>query len=363
MKNWMRHRSFEEALGQLFMVGIPGPQFSGEAVFLLKKIRAGGIILFKRNYQDPYQLADLCGRLQSSALELHSLPLFISIDQEGGRVLRLDTPFTRIPSPAVMGGGEDPERTVGHYAQVTARELKLVGINMNLAPVLDVNLRGPEGLMASRCLGTDPKTVARLGSLYIQELQKGGVMAAAKHFPGIGDIALDPHHDLPVQDKDRTDLEAVELVPFKEAVSLPVSAVMLTHTLYPALDPKWPASLSQTIISGLLRDNLGYPGLVITDDLEMGAIGRHFEIEEAVLTAFQGGADILLICHDPEKIERAYSCLLKALKRGTIPAAFLQNSLQRILALKNKFLQLFYPHSSEAIREYFWRSSNGGSTF
>ena len=210
--------------------------------------------------------------------------------------------------------------------------------------------------MASRCLGTDPETVSRLGSLYIRELQKGGVMAAAKHFPGIGDIALDPHHDLPVQDKDLAGLEAAELVPFREAVSLPVSAVMMTHTLYPALDSRWPASLSQPIISGLLRENLGYQGLVITDDLEMGAIGKHFEIEEAVLTAFQGGADILLICHDPEKIERAYSCLLKALKRGTIPARLLQNSLQRILALKNRFLQIFLPPSEEIIREHFLQS-------
>ncbi len=353
MKNWMRNRSFEEALGQLFMVGIPGPHFSSEAAYLLKKIRAGGFILFKRNYQDPYQLADLCRKLQTTALELHSLPLFISIDQEGGRVLRLGPPFTQVPAPAEMGGGEDPEGTVRHYAQVTSRELKLAGINMNLSPVLDVNLRGPEGLMASRCLGTDPETVTRLGSLYIRELQKGGIMAAAKHFPGIGDIELDPHHDLPVQDKDLTDLEAAELVPFRRAISLAVSAVMLTHALYPALDPKWPASLSQTIITGLLRENLGYQGLVITDDLEMGAIGKHFAMEEAVLNAFQGGADILLICHDPEKIERAYACLLKALKRGAIPAELLQNSLHRILALKNKFLRLLLTQSEETIRDYF----------
>lgn len=353
MKDWMRNRSFEEALGQLFMVGIPGPHFSSEAGFLLKKIRAGGFILFKRNYQDPYQLADLCRQLQTSALELRSLPLFISIDQEGGRVLRLGPPFTQLPAPAGMAGGEDPEGTVRHYAQVTARELKLAGINMNLAPVLDVNLRGSEGLMASRCLGTDPETVARLGSLYIQELQKGGVLAAAKHFPGIGDIELDPHHDLPVQNKDFAGLEATELVPFRTAFFLPVSAVMMTHTLYPAFDPKWPASLSQAIISGILRENLGYQGLVITDDLEMGAIGKHFEIEEAVLTAFQSGADILLICHDPKKIERAYTCLLKAFKRGVIPSRLLEISLQRILAVKNKHLQLFLPPSEEVIREYF----------
>jgi beta-N-acetylhexosaminidase len=322
----------------------------------LKKIRAGGVILFKRNFQDPYQLAELCRRLQTTALEVQSLPLFISIDQEGGRVLRLGPPFTQLPAPADLGAGGDPEKDVSHYARVTARELKLAGINMNLSPVLDVNLRGPEGLMASRCLGTDPETVGTLGSLYIHELQQAGVMAAAKHFPGIGDIELDPHHDLPVQDKDRGGLETAELLPFRKAVALPVAAVMMTHTVYSALDPQWPASLSHPIITGLLRENLGYPGLVITDDLEMGAIGRHYEIEEAVFAAFQGGADILLICHDPEKIERAYSSLLRALKRGTISAGLLENSLKRILFLKKKYLQQFLPPAEETLREYF--SSN-----
>ena len=320
MKNWMRNRSFEEALGQLFMVGIPGPRFSSEADYLLKKIRAGGFILFKRNYQDPYQLADLCRQLQTTALELHSLPLFISIDQEGGRVLRLGPPFTQIPAPVEMSGGEDPKGTVSHYAQVTARELKTGRDQYESKPGHGRQSPGTGRIDGLPLPGYRSRNGRRLGSLYIRELQQGGVMAAAKHFPGIGDIALDPHHDLPVQEKDLAGLEAAELIPFRKAASLPVSAVMMTHTLYPALDSKWPASLSQSIITGLLRENLGYQGLVITDDLEMGAIGKHYEIEEAVITAFQGGADILLICHDPEKIERAYSCLLKALKRGSIPS-------------------------------------------
>lgn len=353
MKSWLPGRTLEEALGQLFMVGIAGPHFKADAEFLLKKIKAGGFILFKRNYQDPYQLSELCRRLQTEALAIQGLPLLISIDQEGGRVLRLGPPYTRIPDPAAMAGGDNPEETVRRYARISAAELKLAGIGLNLSPVLDVNLRGPEGLMASRCLGSDPKTVARLGRLYIEELQQQGVMATAKHFPGIGDIELDPHQDLPIQPKEKEALEGVELVPFREALAVPVDGVMMTHTIYPAWDPRWPASLSAAIITGLLREEMGYRGLIVTDDLEMGAIGRHFEIEEAVYQAFLAQADILLICHDPEKIERAYRYLLRKFKEGRLAEGRLKESVERILFLKMKYLQKPFPPAEETIRAYF----------
>ncbi|MBI5583283.1 MAG: beta-N-acetylhexosaminidase [Deltaproteobacteria bacterium] len=357
MKSWLKSRTLEEVLGQLFMVGIQSPRFSGDADFLVNKIRAGGFILFKRNYQDPQQLAELCRRLQTGALESQGLPLLIAIDQEGGRVLRLGPPFTQIPAPAEMAGGTDPGETLRRYARITARELKLAGISMNLSPVLDVNLRGPEGLMASRCLGTEPETVGRLGRLYISELQRQGIMATAKHFPGIGDIELDPHQDLPVQPKDQETLGQVELVPFREALSVPVDAVMMTHTIYPAWDPRWPASLSTALIAGLLRRGMGYRGLVITDDLEMGAIGRHFEIEEAVYRAFEAEADILLICHDPEKIERAYRYLLQKFKEGRLSESRLRDSVERVLFLKKKYLQKPFPPAAETIRAYFQQTS------
>jgi beta-N-acetylhexosaminidase len=298
----------------------------------------------------------LCRRLQTEALETQGLPLLIAIDQEGGRVLRLGPPFTRIPDPAEMAGGADPEESVRRYARITATELQLAGIGLNLSPVLDVNLRGPEGLMASRCLGSDPETVSRLGRSYIAALQQQGVMATAKHFPGIGDIELDPHQDLPIQEQDKGRLERVELAPFREALSVPVAAVMMTHTIYPAWDPRWPASLSSALIAGLLRKQMGYQGLVVTDDLEMGAIGRHFEIEEAVYQAFSARADILLICHDPEKIERAYRYLLRQFKAGRLPEGQLKESVERILLLKMKYLQKPFPSDEETIRAYFRQS-------
>ena len=224
---------------------------------------------------------------------------------------------------------------------------------MDLAPVLDVNTQGPKGLMADRSYGSDPSQVARLGGLCITELQQAGIIACAKHFPGIGDTDLDSHQDLPIQLKDKAELEKVELVPFKEAVKIQPGAIMVSHVKYPAYDLKHPASLSQPIITGLLRQGMGYEGLVMSDDLEMGAVIRHYEIEEALFLAFMAGADCLLICHDPEKIERGYFYLLDKIKKGTIPEEWFKKSLKRVFSLKQKFLQQFLPKSDKEIKEYF----------
>ena len=207
--------------------------------------------------------------------------------------------------------------------------------------------------MASRSYGPDPWQVARLGALCIHEFQQAGIIACAKHFPGIGDTDLDSHQDLPIQMKEKSELERVELVPFKEAIKIPTGAVMISHVRYPAYDLKYPASLSQAIITGLLRQTLGFEGLVMTDDLEMGAIGRHYEIEEALLLAFKAGVDCLMICHSPEKIEKGYFFLLNRIKKGAIPEDRLKQSLMRILTLKRKYLQSFLPASGKQIKDYF----------
>ena len=298
------------------MVGFEGTQFNTDLSYFLKKLHIGGVIYFKRNVQDPFQLAELSRSLQEKAMESASIPLFISIDQEGGPVARLGPPFTQFPSASTMASSEDPEEWIRYFAQTQAQELKLVGINMDLAPVLDVNTQGPKGLMADRSYGSDPLQVARLGALCITELQQAGIIACAKHFPGIGDTDLDSHQDLPIQLKDKAELEKVELVPFKEAVKIQPGAIMVSHVKYPAYDLKYPASLSPAVITGLLRQALGYEGLVMTDDLEMGAVTRHYELEEALFLAFKAGADSLLICHDPEKIERGYFYLLNKIKKG-----------------------------------------------
>ena len=353
MDRLIRKKSLEELVGQLFMAGFEGTRFNSDLSYFLKKLHIGGIILFKRNVQDPYQLADLNRELQEKALEYSSVPLLMAIDQEGGSVARLGPPFTQFESQSVMASYDDPEAKIRYFAQTQARELKLVGINMDLTPVLDVNCRGPEGLMASRSYSSDPHLAARLGALCISNLQQAGIIACPKHFPGIGDTDLDSHQDLPIQLKEKTELERVELVPFREAVKIPPGAVMISHIRYPAYDLKHPASLSGAIITGLLRQTLGYDGLVVTDDLEMGAIDRHYEIEEALLLAFTAGVDCLMICHTPEKIEKGYFYLLNKIKKGTISEDWFKKSLMRILTLKQNFLKSFFPEPEKEIKEYF----------
>ncbi len=353
MERVIRKKSLEELVGQLFMVGFEGTKFNSDLDYFLKKLHVGGIIFFKRNVQDPYQLADLTREMQERAMEYFSAPLFISIDQEGGTVARLGPPFTQFESQSAMAASDEPEEKIRLFARTQARELKLVGINMNLTPVLDVNNRGPEGIMASRSYGSDPQMVAGLGALCIREFQQNGIIACPKHFPGIGDTDLDSHQDLPIKLKDKRDLERMELVPFREAITIPPGAVLVSHVQYPTYDLKNPASLSQPIISGLLRQILGYEGLVVTDDLEMGAIGLHYEIEEALLLAFTAGVDSLLICHSPDKIERGYFYLLNKIKKGAIPEEWFKKSLLRILTLKQKFLQSFFPEPEKEIRDYF----------
>jgi beta-N-acetylhexosaminidase len=349
----IRKHSLEELVGQLFMVGFQGTRYNSDLTFLLKKLHVGGIILFKRNIQDPWQTAQLTRDLQEKALEASSLPLFVAVDQEGGEVSRLDPPFTQWPGQSFQALSENPEETVRSFARTTAEELKLVGINLNLAPVLDVNTRGADGLMARRSYGADPFQVARLGGVCISELQQSGIMACAKHFPGIGATELDSHQDLPILLKDRPALEEMELIPFREVIPIPPAAIMVTHVHYPALDPRWPAGLSQPIVMGLLRQEMGYQGVVLSDDLEMGAIGKHFEIEEAASLAFQAGVDGLLICQDPEKIERAYRYLLKGLKKGSLPESLLKEALRRIFALKQTYLRRPFPDSEKEILDYF----------
>jgi beta-N-acetylhexosaminidase len=353
MERLIRNKSLEELVGQLFMVGFQGTRLNSDLNYFLKKLHVGGIILFKRNVQDPFQLAELNRALQEVAIETGSIPLFISIDQEGGPVSRLGPPFTQFEAQSAMGASENPEERIGHFARTQARELKLVGINMDLTPVLDVNARGPEGLMATRSYGTDPNLVARLGALCIRELQQAGIMACAKHFPGIGDTDLDSHQDLPVQLKDKKALEQMELIPFKEAIAVPTAAMMISHIQYPAYDQRHPASLSPPIVTELLRHDLGYEGMVITDDLEMGAVGNHYGIEDAVTLAFTAGVDTLLVCHDPDKIERGYQTLLKKIKRGAVSEDSFMKSLKRVLPLKQRFLQNYQPKSEKEIMEYF----------
>ena len=297
----------EQMAGQRLMVGFDGTGFNGDLKFLIEDLKVGGIILFSRNIETPAQVADLCRSMQACAAGCGQPGLFIAVDQEGGQVARLKKPFTEFPGNPFMAGIDDAD----HFAAVTAAELRQVGINMNMAPVLDVAPEGFGSIMEGRAFGHDPGWVSRMGCRVISGLQAGGVMAVAKHFPGIGRTVLDSHLDLPVVDLCMADLEAVDLPPFAAAFDAAVAGVMLSHILYRSIDATWPASLSVPIAKDLLRGRMGFDGLVLTDDLDMGAVSRHFGISDIIRRIVLADIDIVLICHKGPNIERAYETLLE----------------------------------------------------
>ena len=280
--------------GRLLMVGLPGPAMDAAARELVRDLQVGGIILFARNLSSPEQVWQLTHDLQHAAREAGSPPLLIAVDQEGGRVQRLREPFTIIPPARELGITVTPA-AVERLAQKTARELALVGINVNLAPVLDVP-RGPDCPQWDRSYGQDPRQVARFARAAIQGYLAGGVLPVAKHFPGLGDTLADSHRELPLAQSDDPSRET-DLLPFREAVAAGAPAVMTAHLLVPKWDTR-PATLSAVALQDWLRQKLGFKGIIITDDLEMGAIAGRLPVDRAAREALAAGADLLLICND-----------------------------------------------------------------
>jgi beta-N-acetylhexosaminidase len=311
------------------MVGIPGYELDPSTLALIREEGVHSFILFRRNVRDRRQLTTLCAALRECCLD-HGLPRpLIAIDQEGGQVARLPPPFTLFGEPRQLAEAADGVQRLTDFAFTCATELVEVGINMNLAPVLDICPTGQGLFMERRCLGEDPRRVAELGALVITGLQRCGVAACAKHFPGLGSALLDPHLELPVVDRPGARLLAEDLVPFTQAITAKVAAVMTSHAVYADLDPALPGTLSPLVVEALLRGRCGYDGLIITDDMEMGAIEKFAGFEEAVLTAFQAGSDLVLICHDHGKIRRSLAALRGAAVSGAISPARITASLRR----------------------------------
>jgi beta-N-acetylhexosaminidase len=246
-------------------------------------------------------------------------------------------PFTQLPDASVLGG-RDCE-SVSHYYGLTAREMFRVGLNMNLAPVLDVNHQNYASVMKDRSFGSDPSLVAECGVAAITAIQSEEVIATAKHFPGLGRAEKDPHHDLPVVSANSEELHRQDLLPFRAAIQAKVACVMTSHTLYSELDSERPATFSPVILRDLLRDQLGYDGVIITDDLEMGAVVERYSIEGAALEALKAGADILLVCNDMEKMHMTADAVRYGLHRGLLDLQDLALSLTRIESLRRDYLR------------------------
>lgn len=334
----MRTASFstEQRAGQRLMVGFEGTGLNEDLKDLINRLKIGGIILFAGNLKSPDQIKELCRSIQDYAKICQQPPLFIAVDQEGGQVARLQEPFTIFSGNPHMKTEEDAV----HFAEITAAELNQVGINMNMAPVMDVSPEGSGSIMAERTFGDNPAWVSRLGVKVIEHLQLNNIMAVAKHFPGIGRTTLDSHMDMPVLHDDLSVMEQFDLIPFEAGIQNRVSGVMLSHIFYTKLDPQWPASLSPQIAKNLLRKQMGFDGLVLTDDLDMGAISKHYDIHTAIHQILAADIDLTLICHKGPTIEIAFEEILKEMTDSPELKARGIESMERIMEAKRRYLDM-----------------------
>jgi beta-N-acetylhexosaminidase len=324
----------EQLAGQRLMVGFDGTALGPELARSIQEWKVAGIVLFSPNIRDPEQLRRLCADAQACAAEAGQPPLLVAIDQEGGTVARLPEPFTRFPGNPFLNEEGDAER----FARVTARELSGAGVNMNLAPVLDLAPDDVDSVMARRSFGADPDRVARLGTAVIDGLQRRGVMAVAKHFPGIGRTTLDSHEVQPVLDAAPELLDATDWVPFRAALRAGVAGVMLSHIRYPRIDPDWPASLSRRIALDLLRSRLGFQGVVMTDDMDMKAVRGRYDMATIAERVAAAAVDLVLVCHQGPSIGEAFRHLLSGLRRSRRALEEGRRSARRVLHLKQRYL-------------------------
>lgn len=338
------------------MVGFEGTEWSPELRDLLDDLNPCGVILFARNIETPEQTARLNRKIQAHTLKKSKWGLFIGVDQEGGRVRRLKAPYTEFPPALELASSDDPAAAVREFGMVTAREIRLVGFNTDFVPVMDV-LGQEEDLASSvigdRSYGFEPTVVSRLGSIVIETMRSQGVIPCCKHFPGHGGTSVDSHLDLPIDPREAAVIERFDLVPFQSAVDMNVEMLMTAHVLFPALDLALPATLSPSIIGGVLRNKMGYDGVAVTDDLDMGAVAGRYTAEESTLKAFAAGVDIPLICNSPEKALSARFALFEAFRSEEIPAARFNESLERIQRLKARYSASMIPCDVGAVRSYF----------
>ena len=326
--------SLEQLAGQRLMVGFEGQRFNADLEHLIGDLKVGGIILFSQNTETPAQVKKLCDAVQDCARIHHQPPLMVAIDQEGGQVARLKEPFSQFPGNPAMKDVKDAV----FFADTTAAELTQAGINMNLAPVMDVAPREISSIMAARAFGHDAEWVSKMGLTVISHLQQRRIMAVAKHFPGIGRTVADSHVDLPSCEHSLSELKSCDLIPFADSIANKVAGIMLSHVIYPRIDAQWPASLSKKIAQNLLREQMGFSGVSMTDDLDMGAITKHYDIRTAVRQILRAGIDMILVCHKGPNIAIAYEQILDGLSRCGDVRDMGIASVKRIMALKKKYL-------------------------
>jgi beta-N-acetylhexosaminidase len=331
----MSLRALRRQVGRLLVAGFAGPTLPPELRATAREFGLGGVILFKRNVEEPAQVAELA--YEASTLDPEAPP-WVAVDQEGGRVARLRAPFTEWPPMVTLGRADDPA-LARRFAAALAAELAAVGVTLDFAPVLDVGTNPSNPAIGDRALSDRPERVGVLGRAIIEELQGAGIAACGKHFPGHGDTSVDSHHELPLVEHPPERLREVELVPFRHAIEAGVASIMTGHLLVPALDDERPATLSRRVVEGLLRAEMGHGGVVFTDDLDMQAISARYSAGEAVVAAIAAGCDGCLLCGaDHERQFEALEAIVGALEDERLPVMRVEEALGRHRRMKERFL-------------------------
>lgn len=338
--------TLDQKIGQLFVCGFHTNVPDEHIKELIEKYHVGGVIYFRRNIGTARQITDLSNGLKQITEQQGLPPLLIAIDQEGGMVSRIDQDgMSLIPGNMSLGAVNNIELTAAASA-ISARELHTLGINVNFAPCVDVNNNPRNPVIGVRSYSEKPEIVAAHGAAAIQAIQQEHVAATAKHFPGHGDTEVDSHYGLASVPHDQSRLEQIELLPFRAAIEAGVDLIMSAHVIFPAFEPEHiPATLSRKVLTDLLRTEMGFEGLIVTDCLEMHAIAKHFPIPQATVMAAEAGADLLLVSHTLEHQIAAIEAVKEAVQQGRLAEAQIDASVERILALKAKHQMEAEPYS------------------
>ncbi|MFF2753799.1 beta-N-acetylhexosaminidase [Psychrobacillus sp. NPDC058041] len=326
--------SLEEKIGQMIFAGIDGIALTKESKELISVNKVGGLIFYQNNLKDEKQTVSLLNAIKTeSKKEKH--PLFLGVDQEGGRISRLPG-LNKLPTNQEIGKRNNPSLSYS-IGTLLGKEMNTFGFNLDFAPVLDVNSNPKNPVIGDRSFGNNAEIVSKLGIQTMKGIQSQNVISVVKHFPGHGDTAVDSHLELPIIQKSIEDLNALELIPFKNAIEDGADVVMVAHILLPKIDPKFPSSMSHAIITGILREQLQFDGVVMTDDMTMNAIVGHYEIGQAAVDAVKAGNDIVLVAHDYQKVKRAIDAIKQAVHNGEVSEERINTSVSRILLLKEKY--------------------------
>src|SRR5437867_2436787 len=330
--------SLERKVGQLMSVAFHGTKITSSLEAMIRDRGIGGVILYSENFADAASLAKLVADLDRIARDAKSLPLFIEIDQEGGPIIRINKGVTVLPGQMALAATADPERSVRTAATISAAELRALGVNWNFAPVADVNDEPTNPIISNRSFSSDPARVSSLVAAAVQTYAAAGFFCCAKHFPGHGSTTTDSHTGLPKIEADRATLDRVELPPFRAAIAAGVPAIMSAHIVVPSLDatPDLPVTLSKAVLTDLVRSTLAFQGLVVTDDLEMGAL-KNIGEAAAGLRALQAGADYLLFRFDESAQLEGHRLITEAVRSGSLPSARLDQSVGRVVDAKRRF--------------------------